>query len=114
MEMKRSQETGVTVLEVKGKVRVGESAQLFAAELGTILATTSGPVLLDVSGIDYIDSTGIGELVGHMQKLSESGRKMGLLQPHKRLMSLLEVTGLDKYFDIFADRGVAVRRLKAN
>jgi anti-sigma B factor antagonist len=113
MEMKRSQEGPVAVLEVKGKVRVGESAQQFAAELGTILARSSGPVLLDVSGIDYIDSTGIGELVGHMQKASESGRRMALLQPHKRLMSLLELTGLDKYFLIFDDRREAVKALTA-
>ncbi len=112
MEMKRTQQGGVSVLEVKGKVKVGESAQQFAAELRAMLAGTTGPVLLDVSGIDYIDSTGIGELVGYMQKLSDVNRKMGLLQPHKRLLSLLELTGLDTYFLIFADRAEALRALK--
>jgi anti-anti-sigma factor len=112
MEMKRTQHGTVAVLEVRGKVRVGESAQQFAGELRAILAATTGPVLLDVSGIDYIDSTGIGELVGYMQKLSEANRKMGLLQPHKRMLALLELTGLDKYFLIFADRDEALRALK--
>jgi anti-sigma B factor antagonist len=112
MEMKRSQEGLVAVLAVRGNVRVGESAQQFAGEMRQILAESSGPVLLDVSGIDYIDSTGIGDLVGYMQKLSEAGRRMGLLQPHKRLLSLLELTGLDEYFLIFADREEALRSLR--
>ena len=113
MEMKRSQEAGVTVLAVRGNVKVGESAQLFSAELRKLLAEESGPVLLDVSGIDYIDSTGIGELVGHMQKFTSARRRMGLLQPHRRLTSLLEVTGLDAYFSIFLDRAEALEALQA-
>ena len=113
MEMKRSQEAGVTVLAVRGNVKVGESAQLFSAELKKLLAEDSGPVLLDVSGIDYIDSTGIGELVGHMQKFTSAKRRMGLLQPHRRLTSLLEITGLDAYFSIFLDRAEALEALKA-
>ena len=113
MEMKRSQEAGVTVLAVRGNVKVGESAQLFSAELRKLLAEESGPVLLDVSGIDYIDSTGIGELVGHMQKFTSARRRMGLLQPHRRLTSLLEVTGLDAYCSLFLARPAALAALKA-
>jgi anti-sigma B factor antagonist len=112
MEMKRSQHGAVAVLEINGKVRVGESAQQFAAELQRVLSETSGPVLLDVSGIDYIDSTGIGELVGHMQRLSHEGRQMGLLQPHKRLKSLLELTGLDQYFTVFSDLSEGLKALQ--
>jgi anti-anti-sigma factor len=114
MEMKRTQEGGVTVLAVRGNVRVGESAQQFSNEMTRLLAETTGPLLLDVSGIDYIDSTGIGELVGHMQRFTGASRRMGLLQPHKRLTSLLEVTGLDAYFLIYQDRAEALRALAAS
>jgi anti-sigma B factor antagonist len=113
VEMKRSQQGTVAVLEVRGKVRVGESAQLFAAEMQRILAETTGPVLLDVAGIDYIDSTGIGELVGYMQRFTEAGRRMGLLSPHRRLMSLLELTGLASFFSIYLDRHEALTALEA-
>ena len=112
MEMKVTRESGVTVLAVRGNVKVGESALQFAAELTRLLAESSGPVLLDVSGIDYIDSTGIGELVGHMQRLSSANRKMGLLQPHRRLSALLEMTGLDAYFAIYQDRAGALKALR--
>ena len=112
--MKRSQEAGVTVLAIRGNVKVGESAQQFSAEMSRLLAATTGPVLLDVSGIDYIDSTGIGELVGHMQKFGGANRRMGLLQPHRRLTSLLEITGLDAYFLIYQDRAEALLALSAS
>jgi len=111
--MKRTQEAGVTVLAVRGNVKVGESAQQFSAELSSLLAETAGPVLLDVSGIDYIDSTGIGELVGHMQRFTSASRRMGLLRPHRRLSALLEMTGLDAYFAIYQDRADALAALKS-
>jgi anti-sigma B factor antagonist len=111
MEMKRTREGNVTVLAVRGNVRVGESAQQFSNEMTRLLEETSGSVLLDVSGIDYIDSTGIGELVGHLQRFTGASRRMGLLQPHRRLTSLLEITGLDAYFLIYRDREEALRAL---
>jgi len=113
MELKRTEEAGVTILAVRGNVRVGESAQQFAGELSRLLAESSGPVLLDVAGIDYIDSTGIGELVGYMQRFTSANRRMGLLQPHRRLTSLLEITGLDAYFEIYGERAEALKALKS-
>jgi anti-sigma B factor antagonist len=111
MRMKRSIEGGITILEVGGTVRVGESAQQFAAELEDILAGDTQGVLIDVSGIDYVDSTGIGELVGFMQKFSRADRRFALLRPQARLSSLLELTGLDRLFAIFTDREQALQHL---
>ena len=101
MEMKRSEEGGVTTLEVKGTVKLGESAKQLAAELKDIFDTTRGGVIIDVAQIDYLDSTGIGELVGYLQKFSRANRRVALLRPHKRLESLLKLTRLDSIFPLF-------------
>jgi anti-sigma B factor antagonist len=112
MDMKRSSEEGVTILEVRGTIKLGESAQQFAAELKDIFDTTEGGIVIDVAQIDYLDSTGIGELVGHLQKFSQASRKVALLRPHRRLESLLKLTRLDTVFPIYWERDQAVAAAK--
>jgi len=113
MDMKRSTDSGVTVLEVRGTVKLGESAQQFAAELEDIFQNATGGVVVDVAEIDYLDSTGIGELVGHLQKFSQAKRRVALLRPHRRLESLLKLTRLDSVFPIYWERAEAVAYVAA-
>lgn len=108
MDMKRSVEDGVTIVEVRGTVKLGESARQFAAELEDVFRTTTGGVVVDVAQIDYLDSTGIGELVGHLQKFSQAQRRVALLRPHRRLESLLKLTRLDSVFPIYWERSEAI------
>jgi len=108
MEMKSFEEQGVTVLDVKGNIRLGESAQQFAAELQRLFDETRGGVVLDVAEIDYLDSTGIGEMVGYLQKFSKANRRIALFRPHQRLEALLKLTRLDTVFPVFLDREEAL------
>ena len=55
-----------TLLNVEGVIKLGESAQFFAQALERALEEDDGNVLVDFSRINYIDSTGIGELVGYL------------------------------------------------
>ena len=114
MEMKRSEEGGVTTLEVKGTVKLGESAKQLAAELESIFDSTQGGVVIDVAQIDYLDSTGIGELVGYLQKFTRASRRVALLRPHKRLESLLKLTRLDSIFPLFWDQDDALAFVKGD
>lgn len=108
MHTKREDEQGVAILKVSGKVTLGESAKQFAGELQNVLDETEGGVIVDLADIDYVDSTGIGELVGYLQKFTRSGRKLVLLQPHQRIEALLKLTRLDTVFPIFRERHEAI------
>ncbi len=108
MQTGREVEQGVTILKVAGQVTLGESAKKFAAELQEVLDKTQGGVVIDLADIDYVDSTGIGELVGYLQKFTRSGRRLVLLQPHQRIEALLKLTRLDAVFPIFRERLAAI------
>lgn len=108
MDIKKYVENNVTVLEVAGNVRLGESARQLAAEMEKVFQETASGLLLDVARIDYVDSTGIGELVGYLQKFTQAGRRIALLRPHQRLEALLKLTQLDKIFPIFWEREQAL------
>ncbi len=90
-----------TILRVEGVVRMGESAQFLAQTLEKLLAEEGGHVLIELSRINYIDSTGIGELVGYFGKFRERGRRLVLIQPAERIRRLLEVAKLDTVFPVY-------------
>lgn len=90
-----------TVLRVEGVVRIGESAEFLAETLKKLLADEEGSVLVDLEKINYIDSTGIGELVGYFGKFREKGRRLVLVNPADRIRKLLEVARLDGVFPTF-------------
>lgn len=109
MKITKSSEVGVVFVEVAGAVKLGESAQQFAAALQDIFDETGDGVVIDFSGIDYLDSTGIGELVGYLQKFTRANRRVALFRPHQRLEALLKLTRLDGVFHIFTERDEAAR-----
>ena len=113
MEIDRSEDSGVTVVAVRGVINFGESAQEFSSFLQELLDAGVPSVLVDMSGIDNVDSTGLGELVGYLQRFENEGRRLALYRPHRRILSLLRLTRLDEIFPIFENRAEAIESLSA-
>ncbi len=97
-----------TILAVEGVVKLGESAQFLAQTLERILEEGGGHVLLDLEGINYMDSTGIGELVGYLGRFQERKRRLVLVRPSDRIRRLLDVVQLGELFPIYADMEAAL------
>lgn len=94
---------GGTVLVVEGVVKLGQSARFFAEALSRALDQKTGHVIIDLEKIDTIDSTGIGELLGHLVRFQEQKRKLILVRPPQRVRRLLEVADVLPMFPIFDD-----------
>jgi anti-sigma B factor antagonist len=92
---------GFTLLNVEGVIKLGESAQFFAQTLERTLADDRGHVLIDFSKINFIDSTGIGELVGYLGRFRNSKRELILVNPSDRIRKLLQVARLDDLFPTY-------------
>ena len=111
MEIDSSEIDGVTVIAVRGVINFGESARQFSSFLQGLLDSGVPAVLVDMSGIDNVDSTGLGELVGYLQRFEKEGRRLALLRPHRRILSLLRLTRLDEIFPVYEDREGAIAEL---
>jgi anti-sigma B factor antagonist len=99
MKIERAMENGITVVTVNGVIKLGESARQFSSYLQGILDEDGGPLLVDMNGIDYVDSTGIGELVGYLQRFADEGRSVRpACGPTQRVRNLLKLTRLDEVF----------------
>ena len=102
-----------TVLKLQGVVKLGESASQFSEFLEKVLNEDDGPVLLDFERIDTLDSTGLGELIGYLQRFEERQRKMAIVKPKDRIVALLRLTRLDTLIRIFPDEDSALQYLAA-
>jgi anti-sigma B factor antagonist len=102
-----------TVLKLQGVVKLGESASQFSEFLEKVLNEDQGPVLLDFERIDTLDSTGLGELIGYLQRFEERQRKMAIVKPKDRIVALLRLTRLDTLIRIFPDEESALMYLAA-
>jgi anti-sigma B factor antagonist len=102
-----------TLLNVEGVIKLGESAQFFAQALERALEEDEGNVLVDFSRINYIDSTGIGELVGYLGRFRDRNRKLILINPSDRIRKLLAIAQLDRLFTIYDSLETALQGERA-
>ena len=103
----------MNLLSVEGVIKLGESAEFLAENLKRILEKNEGHVLLDLSKINYMDSTGIGELVGYLGRFGDRDRKLILVNPSERMRKLLELSQLDSLFQTYDDLESAVAAEKS-
>lgn len=101
MNVTITHEGPITIVDADGVVKLGETAAEFSRWLEKVLREDKGPVIINFERITYMDSTGLGELVGYLQKFDDQQRAMALVNPSHRIASLMELTKLDSLFPVF-------------
>ncbi|WP_448983040.1 STAS domain-containing protein [Olsenella uli] len=81
------------LVTVTGEVDVSNAAEL-RSELDTALATGASTVRVDLEGVPYIDSTGIGVLVGAAHRADEAGADLAVLNPQRNVARVLDMLGV--------------------
>lgn len=89
------------ILEIEGEVDVYTSPQL-KQDLVQLAESGVKRVIIDLSKVEYLDSTGLGVLIGGLKRLREAGGNLSLVGPGMRIQRIFEITGLNKIFDIYA------------
>jgi anti-sigma B factor antagonist len=98
----------VSVLDLSGKITIGEGDVILREEVNKLLETDRKSILLNLDKISYMDSAGIGELVACFKRASEAGARLKLLNPSGRVSDLLSLTKLQQVFEIFSDEKEAL------
>ncbi len=92
---------GIRALDLEGEVDVYTAPLLRQA----IVEQVDGGVkhlLVNLSRVEYLDSTGLGILIGGVKRLKEQGGSLRLVGPSARITRIFEITGLNKIFDVYA------------
>lgn len=113
MEILQRRQGNVVILDVYGAISMGESKEKFVNKMDSLISQKDVNVLLNLAGINYVDSTGIGELVGYLSKFTQSNRHLKILRPHERVKKLLNITKLDTVFEIFEDEEEALKSFQS-
>ena len=106
----------VAILDLSGRLSLGE-ALAFGPGSGVVLGQTireltkkgQRKILLNLAGVTYVDSSGVGQLMGALTSARNQGGDVKLLKPPSQILDLLKTTKLDTVFDIHEDEPVAIQ-----
>ena len=111
MRLSEQLRLGHTILRVEGNLKVGETADAFRDRIQGIAAKGGGALILDLEALEYVDSTGVGVLVGALKSFQAANRQILLAAPQRRVLAGLRVTHLDTLFKIYTTLGEALTSL---
>lgn len=98
----------VTILDLSGKVTIGEGSVALRTTIRRLLGEGKGKILLNLAGVGYVDSSGIGEFVSSFTAVKKEGGILKLLNLTQKIQDLLAITKLLTVFDVFENEGDAL------
>ncbi len=99
---------GITILELHGKVTIGEGSREIRKTIRELLDAGNKNILLNLGDVSYVDSSGIGELVSSYTTVTNQGGQFKLLHLTKKIRELLAITKLLTVFDSYDDEETAI------
>jgi len=125
LEYKIRQSGDVTLIDLKGPITLGEALAheseggdhpgegerpvVIGEIVRDLLKRGRQKILLNLKNVSYIDSSGIGELVGAFTKVQAHGGQLKLLNPTVKVVNVLRLTRLDHFFPVETDEAAAIQ-----
>ena len=100
---------GVTIVDLSGRIVLGEGSTGLRDLVRNLVSEGNKKILLNLSDVNYIDSSGLGELVSALTSMRKQGCELKLLNLTKRVHDLLQITKLYTVFDITDDEATSVK-----
>ncbi|MGE5207400.1 MAG: STAS domain-containing protein [Chlamydiota bacterium] len=100
---------GITILECSGRIVFGDEAAALREQVKDLVAAGKKQVVLNLGGVTYIDSGGLGTLVGLYTTARNAGGSIKLANLTQRVGDLLQVTKLLTVFDVYDSQDKAIK-----
>lgn len=102
----------ICILRLRGKIHTGADAEYLCSKVDELRATGSSKVIADLSELPFLDSTGIGFLIGmYTSTLNRKGGSFVVSNPSPRVRHVLKITQLAEIVSIAADEAGAIQML---
>ena len=99
----------VTIVDINGRITLGDETQRLRDTVRNLIAEGKKKIVLNLAQVDFIDSSGVGELVSSFTAVRNAGGELKLLSLTKKVSDVLQVTKLYTVFDIKEDEFTAVK-----
>jgi anti-sigma B factor antagonist len=103
----------VTVLDLNGKLVLGDGDTLLKDKIHSLVFQSRKQIILNMGGISYVDSSGLGALVASFVTAKNNGGRIKLVALTKRLHDLLVISKLVNVFETFDSEADAVNSFAA-
>ena len=103
----------ITVVDLSGRITLGEGSVVLRDTVRNLVGQGNKKILLNLGDVNYIDSSGIGELVSAFTSVRNQGGELKLLNLTKKVHDLLQITKLYTVFDVKDDEAAAINSFKA-
>ncbi len=101
--------SGVTVVDLDGRIVLGEESNSFRERVKGLLAGNHKKIVLNMSNVTYIDSAGLGTLVATFHSARSQGGTLKLCNLGAKFREVLQVTKLMTVFDVYDNEAAAVQ-----
>ena len=102
------QVSGVTIIVISGRITLGEPSNDMKEAIAAALKGGSTRILINLAEVSYMDSAGIGELLGGLRAAQSHGASIRLLNVSRRVQDLLKLTNVIALFECFDDEASAI------
>lgn len=103
---------GITVLDIDGRIVLGEESNAFRERVKQLLAAGKKKIVLNLANVTYIDSAGLGTLVATFHSARSQGAVLKLANLGSKFKEVLQVTKLMTVFDVYDSDTAAVQSFK--
>jgi anti-sigma B factor antagonist len=103
---------GVSILDLSGRITLGEGAVQLREAIRELISKGVKKIIVGLGDVNYIDSSGLGELVSSFTTAKNQGAELKLLNLTKKVKDVLQVTKLYTVFDIYDDEASAIASFK--
>jgi anti-sigma B factor antagonist len=112
MDIKERVVEGVSVLDISGKIVLGEGDLQIRDRIKDLLADGQRQILLNLGDVSYVDSAGLGALISSYTTVKREGGQLKLVNLTKRIKDLLAITKLITVFDTYEKENEALESYK--
>jgi len=114
MKTSTRQANGIAIVDCSGRITLGEGSVILKDVVRELLSKGQKHILLNLGNVNYIDSSGIGELVSAFTTVRNENGDLKLLNLTKRVNDLLQITKLSTVFDVKDDEAGAIKSFNAD
>jgi anti-sigma B factor antagonist len=99
----------VTIVDLRGNIGLGAASLTLRRTIHELIESGSTKIVLNFSQVDLMDSAGVGELAGAYLPVKTKGGELKFLNPTKNVRRVMQMTQLDKVFEVYTDEQMAIQ-----
>jgi anti-sigma B factor antagonist len=103
----------IVIFDLRGHLTLSDEDKRLTPRIGALLEDGCRSLLLNLRHLGFVDSQGIGEIVGAYTRMTRLGGRLALCEASPRIRDVLQATNLDTVLEMFDTEGQAIAAMRA-